>query len=82
MFKKGDRLKVKSHITKKDLQGIGYNEGSPEKVLRGEMEFVHDGFHGDLEKYTIDVLGYGSCCWIWKGWIQPKHEQLTFTFIE
>jgi hypothetical protein len=85
MFNKGDKLNVKSSVTVKDLCGIGFDKSGAQKILTGGMRFVADG-HGysrkNKEKYTIAVINYGVGCWIWKDWIRPKQEQLTFVFTE
>jgi hypothetical protein len=82
MFNKGDKLSVKSSVTVKDLCGIGFDKRGAQKILTGKMRFVRNTFARDQRKYTINVLGYSVSCWIWKDWIRPKQEQLTFVFTE
>ena len=82
MFKPGDRLRVKPNVTAEMLKGIGFNYTAQKAILGGAMEFESDDYYGDYDSYGVTVLGYAGDCWIWKDWIQPKQEQLTFVFKE
>jgi hypothetical protein len=84
MFKSGDRLKVKSHVTRDVLMGIGFSGKGADLILAGVAEYEGEGYSaiGEKRKYIINVLGYSHGCWIYEDWIRPKNEQLTFIFTE